>query len=284
MFKKLGLWIPILFTICSTGQNTGIRGLVMDADDRMPLISAHVHIPELELGVVTDENGQFELACSPGSYELIVRFIGYGDFRQNIQVVDEWTELQILMEVSSIGLGSVVVTASKFEQRMEEVTVSIEVLQPELIENKNSRYVDQAINQSPGISVIDDQASIRGGSGWSMGAGTRVTTLVDGIPLVSGDAGQVQWQMVPSENIHQMEIIKGASSALYGSSAMNGVINIRTSFPSTEPETKISLFQGFYGDPAREENKWSNLFGDQPDAHQAARRLGFDGWNIRNQG
>ena len=56
--------------------------------------------------------------------------------------------------------------------------------------------------------------------------------LVDDMPLISGDAGQVQWKLIATENINQVEVIKGASSALYGSSALNGVINIRTAFPS----------------------------------------------------
>ena len=58
------------------------------------------------------------------------------------------------------------------------------------------------------------------------------------MPLISGDAGQAQWSLIATENIHQVEVIKGASSSLYGSSALNGVINIRTAYPGNEPETK----------------------------------------------
>ena len=77
---------------------------------------------------------------------------------------------------------------------------------------------------------LDGQANIRGGSGWSYGAGTRVLVMVDDMPLISGDAGQVQWNLIATENVNQVEIIKGASSALYGSSALNGIINIRTDY------------------------------------------------------
>ena len=55
--------------------------------------------------------------------------------------------------------------------------------------------------------------------------------MVDDMPLISGDAGQVQWSRIATENINQVEVIKGAASALYGSSALNGIINIRTAFP-----------------------------------------------------
>jgi iron complex outermembrane receptor protein len=56
--------------------------------------------------------------------------------------------------------------------------------------------------------------------------------------------------------LFQIEIIKGASSALYGSSALNGVINIRTSYPKEKPETKITLFTGVYDNPVRKSLKW----------------------------
>ncbi len=58
------------------------------------------------------------------------------------------------------------------------------------------------------------------------------------------------------ENIDQVEILKGASSALYGSSALNGVINIRTGYPEIEPSTTVTLYSGIYDKPKREELSW----------------------------
>jgi len=73
----------------------------------------------------------------------------------------------------------------------------------------------------------------QGGSGYSYGAGSRVLVLVDDLPLLSPDAGDVKWDYLPVENISQVEIIKGASSVLYGSSALNGIINVRTAYRVT---------------------------------------------------
>ena len=88
--------------------------------------------------------------------------------------------------------------------------------------------------------------SIRGGSGWSYGAGSRVLVMVDGMPMLAGDANDIKWSAIPLENISQIEILKGASSVLYGSSALNGVINIRTQYPKDKPVTKINVSNGFY--------------------------------------
>ena len=104
------------------------------------------------------------------------------------------------------------------------------MLKPSFIANTNPIGMDAAIAQVPGVTVIDSQANIRGGSGFSYGAGSRVLVLVDDIPQITADANDVKWEFLPIENINQVEVIKGASSVLYGSSALNGVINIRTNY------------------------------------------------------
>ena len=80
--------------------------------------------------------------------------------------------------------------------------------------------------------------------------------MIDDMPLLSGDRGTVEWSMIPMENISQIEVIKGASSVLFGSSALNGVINVRTSYPKGEPELKASMFSGIYDKPSRESLHW----------------------------
>ncbi|MCK4751387.1 MAG: TonB-dependent receptor, partial [Bacteroidales bacterium] len=98
--------------------------------------------------------------------------------------------------------------------------------------------------------------SIRGGSGFSYGVGSRVLMLVDDLPMISGDAGDIKWNYMPVENLNQIEVIKGASSVLYGSSALNGAINLRTRFPGNEPKTEVTVFGGFFMNPKRGELIW----------------------------
>ena len=162
----------------------------------------------------------------------------------------------IILESDAKQLGIVVVSAGKFEQNLSEVTVSMEVLKPSLIENKSIQSVETAIDQVPGVNVIDGQANIRGGSGFSYGAGSRVLVMVDEMPMLTADAGDVKWSFLPIENCEQIEVIKGASSALFGSSAMNGVINFRTAYAKEDPETKINFYGGAYDKPRRKEMVW----------------------------
>ena len=103
---------------------------------------------------------------------------------------------------------------------------------------------------------MDGQVSIRGGSGFAYGAGSRVLLLWNGMPLLSGDAGDTKWNSVPLECASQIEIMKGASSVLYGSGALNGLISISEREPTLKGETRVKVQSGIYGNPRRASLKW----------------------------
>jgi len=78
------------------------------------------------------------------------------------------------MKETATLLNTATVTSGKFEKPLGEVTVSLEVLQPDLIESNNATSVDDILDKVPGVTIVDGQANIRGGSGYSYGAGSRV--------------------------------------------------------------------------------------------------------------
>ena len=84
----------------------------------------------------------------------------------------------------------------------------MEILKPELIDNKGLANLEEAVDQSPGVYAMDGQVSIRGGSGFAYGAGSRVLLLWNGIPIISGDAGDAKWNAVPMESASQVEVMK----------------------------------------------------------------------------
>ena len=242
-----------------------ISGVISDASNNEQLIGVNI-IANNGKGTATDINGKYSLKLEPGAYKIIFRYIGYEDVSQEIILKNnEKKVINLNLKQISKRLGTVVISAGKFEQNLEEVTVSMEVIKPSLIENKNTTDIQTAIDQVPGVNITDGQANIRGGSGWSYGAGTRVLVMVDDMPLISGDAGQVQWKLIATENINQIEVLKGASSVLYGSSALNGVINIRTAFPSQMDidknelpgYTKINTHFGLIDLAKRKELNWN---------------------------
>ncbi len=223
-----------------------LTGTVTSENGNEPLPGVSV-VSDDTSGTFTDSLGRYTLTLSPGNHAIEFRMISFNTEKRNITLnQNETTVLNIVLKGNAKELGVVVISAGKFEQRVEDVTVSMEVLKPELIEKRNSTAMDEAVDYIPGVNIIDGQANIRGGSGWSYGAGSRVQVLVDDLPQLSADANDAKWNFYPVENLEQIEVIKGASSVLFGSSALNGVINIRTAYPRDTPLTKINCFTGFY--------------------------------------
>lgn len=249
----------------SFGQTGNLRGKII-SDLNKEVLAGVTISSGITYGTATDANGNFNLELPAGKHQLEIKLISYRTETRTVEIkAGETVTLNISLYDESRELGTVVISASKFEQRIEEVTVSMEVLKPYLIENTVATSADQALDQVPGVSVVDGQANIRGGSGWSYGAGSRVQVMVDDLPLLAADAADAKWSFIPLENIEQAEVVKGASSVLFGSSALNGTINFRTKYPTEKPLTKISFFRGAYdnasqtlNDTTYELNEWKS--------------------------
>ena len=260
--KRILFWL-ILGLIHSQNilsQVAVVKGRIIDAKDSEPLIGVNIQTQD-HLGTVTNINGEYQLNLKPGNYNVTFKYIGYNKITKKISVQENQVikiNLELFEDVNQ--LEEMVISASKYEQKLGEVSVSMSIIKPELIENKATRDAESIIEQVPGVQINENQASIRGGSGWSYGAGSRVLVMVDGMPMLAGDANDIKWSAIPLENISQIEVLKGASSVLYGSSALNGVINIRTKYPKDEPITKINISNGFYM-PGYGKRKGTSLIG-----------------------
>jgi iron complex outermembrane receptor protein len=247
----------------SSAQNALLSGRATDADTGEPLIAATVKAGAT--GTVTNYDGGFQLNLAPGTYEVVLSYVGYQDASTSITLqAGEERILNFAVKEEATVLETATVTSGKYQKPLSEVTVSLEVLKPSLIQNTSKATIDQAIEKIPGVTIIDGQANIRGGSGYSQGAGSRVLLLVDDIPILQADAGFPNWDDVPVENIAQVEIVKGAASALYGSSALNGIINVRTAYPKAKPETEGAVFYTHYFEPEDKRLVWWDTAGVSP--------------------
>lgn len=243
----------MLLSLAVFAENGTITGLVTDAQnsDPLPFVNISTKVGEDLIGAQTDFDGNYKIELPQGTHEISFSFMGY-EARNITQYIGagESITLNVELGTSSTLLETVVISEGKYEKPLSKVTVSMEVLKPATIGNANDTGIDQSIERVPGVDVVDGQANIRGGSGYSYGAGSRVMLLMDGLPVLTADSGFPNWDFLPVENVSQIEIIKGAASALYGSAAMNGIINLRTGYPTDEPETKVSLFSGLWQSPS----------------------------------
>ncbi len=246
----------LLFPFMVMSQKAMLQGTVRDAQNGQTLPGVTI-IFSAGHGTVTNSDGQYSAELSPGEYDISFRFVGYKEHIEKVVLTaGDKKIVDVQLREEARMLDAVVVSAGKFEQKLSDVTVSMEVMKADFIENNNLLSLEEGLQKIPGLTIMDDQPSVRGGSGYSYGAGSRVLFLVDDIPMLTGASGEARWDFVPIENVQQVEIIKGASSALYGSSALNGVINYRSSYPGLVPQTKITSLFGMYDDPERDAIKW----------------------------
>ncbi len=229
-----------------------VNGTITDQSTGKPLYGVKI-IASNGQKAITDFNGKFDVSATEYPVKLVLILLEY---RNDTLVVNQSGTVNVAMRLNEKNEQTVVVSANKRAQKIEEIPISLEVIKPRLIENKGIVNLEQAVEQTPGVFTMDGQVSIRGGSGFAYGAGSRVMMLWNGLPLLSGYAGDAQWNAIPIEQASQVEVIKGASSVLYGSGALNGVIALSEKEPGLQPETKIRLQAGIYNNPRRSSLKW----------------------------
>lgn len=249
--------LVVLFTFSlSINAQTSISGYITDKHSKEVISNVHISTDKGQ-NTISDIDGYYQLELNKGKYKLSFQHLSYHLENKNITLEhNKPLKLDIELSTNNQVLETVVLSAGKFEQKLEEVSVSIDVIEGKTIEYQHNYNVEKKIAQAPGIHIIDGQINIRGGSGWSYGAGSRVLVLLDGLPVTNATTGAVQWELIPAENIEHIEIIKGSSSVLFGSSALNGVINITSKKATDIPLTNISTYYGIYDEAKRESLNW----------------------------
>jgi outer membrane receptor protein involved in Fe transport len=229
-----------------------ITGKVVDASGGDPIVGARVEGSGGEKAL-TNFDGEFVLEAASLPVTLVTTYVGY---TPDTLVVKTPGNYRIKLVSSDKMLKTVVVSAGRRAQEIEEVPISMEIIRPDLIDSKGFTDLEQVVDQTPGVYAMDGQVSIRGGSGYAYGVGSRVMLLWNGMPLLTGDVGDIKFNAIPMENASQIEVLKGASSVLYGSGALNGVVSLTERDPSPDGEVRVKLQGGIYDNPRRESLRW----------------------------
>ena len=254
--RLLGILCLALLVCTGSTLAQTISGKVTDGASGETLIGVNI-VNQESVGTTTDLDGNYSLKLTEGDHTVIFKFIGYQELKKKISLKkDETLTLNIELPLESKTLDLVVVTGSQFEKKLEEEMVTIDVVQDYLIQNTASPDLKAAVSKVPGVTILDGQVSIRGGSGYSYGVGSRVQLVIDDLPLLTGDLKDIQWSAIPMETAQQIEVVKGSSSSLYGSGAMNGVIHVRTGWAKDKPETQFRIYQGIYDTPSYKDARW----------------------------
>ncbi|MCL5268310.1 MAG: TonB-dependent receptor [Bacteroidetes bacterium] len=248
----------------SAAQST-LDGVVRSAEDSSAIAGATVLLQSRDsqkpqkLGTLTGTDGSFSLRdISGGRYFVSVSMIGFRPSNETISLAGkESRRIGFYLQPSPFQTQQVIVTASKRRQLLADVPVSVSLVSSASIERRNIISLDDALRYVPGVNVVQDQVNIRGSSGYARGIGSRVLLLVDGIPMLTGDTGEAVWESIPISDLERVEILKGAGSALYGSNALGGVIDVITKDNMDVNSTYVKMYGGFYERPRYDEWRWS---------------------------
>lgn len=233
--------IFFVLSVGATGQPTSITGTIVD-NTGAPVIDAHIYIEE-QKWAVSDINGEFQItSLLPGSYLLEVSRIGFKTLSQTVDIEQgEIVSLTLKLQDEIYRDSPIVVTASRTEKQLQDVSVPVSVINETEIKSSGSLRLSDILEEQIGLNTVSDH-----GTGIQVQGFDPEYTLImiDNQPVIGRSAGTLDLTRLAIGNIKQIEIVKGPSSALWGSDALAGVINIITD----KGDKPFSMdFNGRYG-------------------------------------
>jgi outer membrane receptor protein involved in Fe transport len=236
-------------------QSRQIEGIVLDQMGA-PIVDAEVSLKAGEIIVAqtkTDVDGRFVFnAVTVDAATLAVVARGFSKLEQN------WTAQRGVSSTLKFVLTpaplseEVTMTASRTETRLGETAASIVVLSRAELSTTSAETIDDALRQVPGFQLFRRSGSrnanptSQGVSLRGVGASgaSRAVVLEDGIPLNDPFGGWVYWGRVSRESISRIEVLRGGASALYGSAALGGVVQLITRRAAAEPIISFETSDG----------------------------------------
>ena len=244
-FITFVLFFAIL-TPFATSQTT-VYGTISDAKSGDPLMAASILIKGGNTGTITDLEGNFTLTSSKTPpFQLIISYVGYGTQEVNITQVQQRLEIQL--EPGTYFGQEIVISASRTAEKVTDASATISVIDAKSI-NENAAPDPTVLLATTkgveynrkGVGVVD--FNIRG---FNTSFNSRNLLLVDArnANLVAFGLPYMQMTALQKEDIERVEVVLGPSSALYGYSASNGLVNIITKDPRKSPGTTVGIGAG----------------------------------------
>ena len=222
-------------------------GDVKSATTREHIPYVRIAVKGTNMGTVADGTGHFKLAHLPvGKCVIVAQVVGYKTQEKEV-VMEKGKAVQLFFELEEdpLHLEQVVVTGTRTEHYLKDVPIRTEIISSDAIENKNASNIYEALEGTPGIRVESQCQFCNFTMVRMQGLGAEHTqVLINGQPIYSGLAGVYGLQQMSTVDVDKIEVVKGAGSALYGSGAIAGAINIVTKEPDFIPTTTLDLQLG----------------------------------------
>lgn len=248
---KLFIFLIFVFTLSISKANAqelfSISGTVKSGDSMVSGIS--VFLEGTTLGSISDKNGKFVIKnIPPANYTIRTKALGFKDFETSVSiVVQSIGNLEINIIEQALRFDELIVTGTMKEISIHDSPVKVNSISQQFIQKSASTSIMDAIQYVNGLYNQVDCA-VCGTNNIRINGmeGPYTAVLIDGMPIMSSLASIYGLNGINTNLIRNIEIIKGPSSTLYGSSAMAGVINIRTVQTETAPKLSLNAQSSTY--------------------------------------
>lgn len=239
--------IALLFIMGLSAQHS-YEATILDAETSKPLLGVSVFFPDLQIGGTTDMEGNVIVENIPaGIQQLRISYVGYETISKSLTFpLDETDQGQkIELHAAHEEMDEVVIRSTRSSRTIEDSPTRVEFIAgEELAEKGNMKPGDirMLLNESTGIQTQQTSATSYNSSIRIQGLDGKYTQLLrDGMPLYSGFSGGLSLMQIAPLDLKQVEVIKGASSTLYGGGAIAGLVNLITKTPGEESELSFML-------------------------------------------
>ena len=234
LFLGIFLFSSNFTSFAQQESEANIYGHVLDAANYEHMPFVNVSLKGTTFGTSTNENGHYILEHLPvGKHIVVVSFVGYKTIeREVILKANNSIELNFNLEENTILMKDVVVSANRYEVDRKEAATIVNVLTPKIFTTTNSVNLAEGLNYQPGLRVENTCQNCGVNAVRINGLeGKYSQILIDSRPVFSSLAGVYGLEQIPVSMIDRVEVIRGGGSAIFGSSAIGGVVNIITREP-----------------------------------------------------
>ncbi len=233
--------------LSAQSDQTAVEGTVVDSSSLI-LVGADVFLEDTSSGLaihqVTDSEGRFQFVAKPGNYQVTAAMSGFDSVTQNLTLTHtKPADLHLKLAPAALATQVVVLSGSREQELIQNSTTKVDVIPQRLLHDSGYETVRDVLSEEPGIVTRSGSSGSRSETQIQGIDSRQSLILIDGLPLVGTKgvkAGILNMDRQSLGRLERIEIVKGASSALYGSDAIGGVINMITRKPRYPVEASVT--------------------------------------------
>lgn len=236
LMRNVLVWVLLCVLVQVSALGQSVKGVIKDSETNEPLFGVAVVIKGTDIGTATDFDGKFDLKTDePTPFTLIISYLGYDDAEIEVTDANIGTNLKIDLAPSAEKLDAVEVTASRISEKQLETPLTVESMNLAAIKETPASSFYNGLGTLKGVDLTTASLGfvVINTRGFNSTRPVRTLQLVDGADNQAPGLNFSLGNFVGSSelDIQKVDLIVGASSALYGPNAFNGVINMETKNP-----------------------------------------------------